>query len=207
MPCCYVLIHESCHKLTQPVPIDTMQPATQASPETDEAVDTPCSPKMDIVELFESEESALIRYAYSLVKRREVAEEMVQDGFLKLHQHWGELENPRAWVYKAVRNLCFNHIRKFKREVVDDKVVDINSGSSGLVVERMETIGNVRLLMADWPEQDRALVQLKYNEGKSYTEIAESTGLTVSNIGYKLHHLLKSLGEELKKLGVESSRG
>ena len=54
---------------------------------------------------------------------------------------------------------------------------------------------------------DQELVRLKYLEGKSYAEIAKQVGISVGNVGYKLHHLLAGMAEELKKLGVESSRG
>ena len=38
-------------------------------------------------------------------------------------------------------------------------------------------------------------------------EISQRTGLSVGNVGYKLHHLLKSLGESLRRMGIESAEG
>ena len=51
-----------------------------------------------IVAVFESEESGLLGYAIGLVGRRSVAEEIVQETFLRLHQVWSEVDNPRAWL-------------------------------------------------------------------------------------------------------------
>jgi len=168
-------------------------------------------PAGSIVALFEELESPLIRYAYGIVHRREVAEEIVQEAFLKLHKHWDEVENPQAWIYRAVRNLAFNHLRKFKKEEVHEevqqKVVDISEGAPENKLEHMEALGNVRLLMAELPEEEKKLVKLKYEEELSYSEIAEQVGIKVGNVGYKLHHILKKLGDSLKKLGVESSKG
>jgi RNA polymerase sigma-70 factor (ECF subfamily) len=45
-------------------------------------------------------------------------------------------------------------------------------------------------------------VQLKFNEGLSYKEMSERTGLTTSNVGYLLHHALKAIEVELTKSGV-----
>ena len=59
-------------------------------------------------ELFASEEGPLLSYALGLVGRRSVGEELVQDAFLRLHQVWREVENPRAWLYRSVRNLALN---------------------------------------------------------------------------------------------------
>ena len=69
----------------------------------------PASP--NLAALFEEEESGLLRYAWGLTGRRPVAEELVQEAFLRLHRSWGEVENPRAWLYRTVRNLALNHRR------------------------------------------------------------------------------------------------
>ena len=63
-------------------------------------------------EVFFAEESPLLRYAFGLLGRRELAEEVVQDAFLKLHQHWDEVEIPRAWLFRCVRNFSFNILAK-----------------------------------------------------------------------------------------------
>ena len=188
----------------------TIHPMEQPEPKRQQPESEPTGlkePKGSIVQLFEAQESQLIRYAYGLVHRREVAEEIVQDAFLKLHKHWGEVENPQAWIYRAVRNLAFNHLRKVKKEEVQAQVVDISEGAPENRVEHMEAIGNMRLLMAELPDEEKQLVRLKYEEDLSYSEIAEKVGIKVGNVGYKLHHILKKLGESLKKLGVESSKG
>ena len=50
--------------------------------------------KPSIEALFDAEESPLLRYAHGMVARREVAEEIVQDAFLKLYKHWKDIESP-----------------------------------------------------------------------------------------------------------------
>ncbi len=69
-----------------------------------------------LVAVFESEEGALLAFAVGLVRRRSVAEELVQDAFLRLHEVWGQVENPRGWLYRSVRNLALNHLRDHRRE-------------------------------------------------------------------------------------------
>ncbi|MEM9479723.1 MAG: sigma factor, partial [Verrucomicrobiota bacterium] len=62
-----------------------------------------------ILAIFEAEESPLLRFAFSLTGRRAIAEEVVQEVFLQLHRHWDNVENPRAWLYRSVRNRSYNH--------------------------------------------------------------------------------------------------
>lgn len=166
--------------------------------------------------VFEAEESPLLRFAYSIVRRRAVAEEMVQEAFMRLHRHWEEVEKPRPWIYRAVRNLCLTHLRDNARETNLDDDKNDESGAERCPAEtlkpdetlgRMEAVGTVKLLLAEMDETDRQLVQLKYVEGQSYAAIGKATGLSVSNVGYRLHHLLKGLAASLRQAGIAGSQG
>lgn len=165
--------------------------------------------KPSIESLFGAEETALLRYAYGMVARREVAEEIVQDAFLKLHKHWGDIQTPRAWLYRATRNLCLNHLRKHQRETLSDESDHAPSLKDHPDDElgRMEAIGTLRILIEELPPSDRALIQLKYHEELSYGNIGKQLKLGTGNVGYRLHHLLKNLSEALQKAGITSSRG
>lgn len=166
-------------------------------------------PSPALRDIFESEESGLLGYAYGLVGQRETAEDLFQEAFLKLHAHWQEVENPRAWLYRAVRNLAFNHIRDHRKEAPfdDQQELECQRPGPGHELGRMEAVGTLRMLMAELREDDRRLLGLKYHEGLKYDQISERTGLSVGNIGYKLHHVLKNLGEAMRRLGVESADG
>ncbi len=155
-------------------------------------------------EVFSDEESPLLRYAYGLLGRRELAEEVVQDAFLKLHEHWDEVEIPRAWLFRCVRNLAYNVIRKHKRESLEEEAGEREAARAGPDDElgRMEAVGMVQMLVAEMPERDRAMVRMKYFQGMKYQEIAEQLGMSVGNVGYRLHHLLKDLGDRLRKAGI-----
>ena len=155
--------------------------------------------------LFETEESPLLRYAFSLIGRRAIAEEVVQEVFLQLHTNWDNVQNPQAWLYRSVRNRAFNHHRDHKREVLVDGEQEYESEAATpeALLHRMEAAGFLRLLLAELEEADRQLVQLKYFEDLRYREISERTGLSIGNVGYRLHHILKQLAGKLRHLGID----
>ena len=66
----------------------------------------------------------------------------------------------------------------------------------------MEAIGQTRLSLDALDPRSRELVRLKFEEGLSYKEISQRANLTMSNVGYLLHHALKDLAAALKKAGV-----
>lgn len=157
--------------------------------------------------LFESEESNLLRFAFSLTGRRAVAEEIVQEVFLQLHAKWAEVHEPRAWLFRSVRNRSFHHLRKSRRETLSDDEASLDADGSELtpdeLISKMETVAELRKLVSQLPEKDRRLVQLKYFEDLKYRDISQRTGLTISNVGFRLHQVLKKLAAGLLPRGVE----
>jgi len=167
----------------------------------------PMEEKPTLLQVFEAEESPLLRFAYGLVSQRETAEDLVQEAFVKLHSHWEEVVNPRAWLFRAVRNLSLNHIRDHRRETSLDTEHEHASDTPNPEqnVGRLEAVGTLQLLISELDPQDRMLVTLKYHDNLKYDQISERTGLSVSNVGYKLHHALKNLAASLRRLGVETA--
>ena len=162
-----------------------------------------------LVALFESEESALLRFATGITGSRQSAEEIVQDAFLKLHSLWHEVGRPRPWLYRCVRNLALNRQRRQHREAPLDNQPE-HADEAPLPDEslaRLEACGMLRLSLAELDDLDQRILEMKYFEHKSYAEIAAATGLSVSHVGYKLHHLLKSLAARLQQAGIHNPAG
>jgi RNA polymerase sigma-70 factor (ECF subfamily) len=161
-----------------------------------------------IADLFVAEESALLYFAISIVRRRSVAEELVQEAFLRLNKDWGHVENPRAWLYRTVRNLALNHLRDAHPETpLDEDGALPDDTLQRDQLGRSEAVGTVRMLLAEMPEEDRDLVRFKYQDELKYQEISKRTGLSVGNVGFRLHHILKRLLDGLKRAGIEGSQG
>lgn len=189
--------------MTRPV---TLAPEEPAAPPARVALAPPAE-KGSLAALFETEESAVLGFAIGLVGRRSVAEELVQEAFLRLHQLWDQVENPRPWLYRSVRNLALNHLRDHARESPsDDTESPGNETPPDLALGRLEAVGMVRLLLAELPPEDQTLIHLKYHDDLKYQDISRRTGLSVSNVGYKLHHLLKGLADALRHAGIDGSQ-
>lgn len=167
-----------------------------------------CPDQGTLQSLFESEETPLLRYAFSLVRRRAVAEEIVQEVFLQLHVKWKDVESPRAWLYRSVRNKVFNYMRDNRRETVEMSAPEVEGLSNGSdtplgVLSKLEAVEVLHEMIDSLHEADRELVQLKFFDGLKYREISERTGLSVGNVGYRLHHILKELAGKLQPLGTD----
>src|SRR5687768_14358982 len=78
-----------------------------------------------IEELFAALESPLLSYALRLVGELSVAEDVVQDAFMKLHAQFEQVREPRRWLYRTVHNQALNHRRQ------TDKIVPLHPQGEG----------------------------------------------------------------------------
>ncbi|HEV2694805.1 MAG TPA: sigma-70 family RNA polymerase sigma factor [Verrucomicrobiae bacterium] len=168
-----------------------------------------------IEELFSALEPPLLAYALRYTGARAQAEDVVQEAFMKLHAQFEQVEKPRPWLYRTVHNLALNQRRAAGKTVSLEPPSDSENSSalaepvdSALPPDeqmlRVEGIGLVRISLAALDERSRELVRLKFTDDLSYKDIAKRTGLTVGNVGFILHHALKTIATELAKTGVVS---
>lgn len=166
-----------------------------------------------IEELFAALESPLLSYALRLAGDRGAAEDAIMEAFMKLHAQFDEVREPRRWLYRTVHNLALNHRRRSAKTVplqpagsdgaatAARETVDPEPIPDEMII-RSEGIGLVRLSLAALDERSREVVRLKFDEGLSYQEISQRTGLGSGNVGYILHHALKTMGAELARTGL-----
>ncbi len=165
-----------------------------------------------IEELFAALEAPLLAYGLRLAGERGLAEDIVQEAFMKLHSQFNDVRAPRRWLYRTVHNLALNQRRQSAKIISlhpsaeNENSSDLNLADAALLPDeqiiRMEGIGQVRLSLAALDDRSRELIRLKFTDELSYKDISTRTGLTVGNVGYLLHHALKTIGEELARTGA-----
>jgi RNA polymerase sigma factor (sigma-70 family) len=201
---------ESAKKYPAPVSYSLKSIAHQAMSErkSDDA-GVKAAPPDSIESLYTTLESCLLLYAQTLVNHdAETAQDIVQEAFMRLHADYAEVRQPQAWLYRTVHNLAMNHLRA-GRKIVPLATEETPGAEPAdtqplpdAYLERMEAIGQTRLCLEELNARSRELVRLKFEEGLSYKEISERTQLSISNVGYLLHHALRDLGDALKRAGV-----
>jgi RNA polymerase sigma-70 factor (ECF subfamily) len=163
-----------------------------------------------VKEWFKKLEKPLMIYAFQIVHDREEAQDLVQDAFLRFFKQEDEIVEPKAWLYKTLRNLSISFLRKNGRlqRTTDEDQLDfldsMNRPVESILVknlEKDEALNRVRHAISLLPKESAKIIQLKFDQQKSYIEISQITGLSVSNVGYKLHHIIKDLSQALKREG------
>ena len=163
-----------------------------------------------IEELFAALESPLLSYALRLAGDLSIAEDIVQEAFMKLHAQFDEVREPRRWLYRTAHNLALNHRRAAGKIIPLDAKTEHDSDPGDPhpppdeQIAHWEGIGLVRLSLESLDERSREVVRLKFAENLSYKEISARTGLKTGHVGYLLHQALKSMAGELAKNGIVS---
>lgn len=166
-----------------------------------------------VEEAFTALEVPMLGYARRLLGDIDMAEDVVQEAFMRLHRQFWEVQDPRRWLYRTVHNLSLNQRRGAGRTQTLQPVASGRPADPAHdpadpqplpdeQIIRLEQIGQVRLAIQLLDERSRGLLRLKFQEDLSYRQISERTGLGVGHVGYLLHHAVKKLAVELAKAGV-----
>ncbi len=147
-------------------------------------------------------EAELLRYAWRYLHSEALAADAVQHAFVKFSQYQKPIFNPRAWLFRAVRNYCLNILQQQKRrpeisffEVAEPRAAGHHSPDQVMI--NRENAAIIRRCMERLKPHQREAVVLKLEHGRSYREIARIMGLKVGNVGFILHQAMRSLRQEV----------
>lgn len=158
-------------------------------------------PPRELVESAQAEfEGPLTGYAAGLLAGDwERARDVVQDTFIKLHRQDPELISGRlkSWLYTVCRNRAIDVLRKENPMMTSAgeafEKLDAAEPTPSDAMERKERFEEVIRFLERLPENQREVIRLKFQGDLSYKEIAEVTGLSVSNVGFLIHTGIKRL--------------
>jgi RNA polymerase sigma factor (sigma-70 family) len=148
-------------------------------------------------------ESPLIGYAVTILNDLDRARDVVQDTFIRLCQQEPHKirESLKTWLFTVCRNRAFDVLRKEKRVQPLDEVkwkrvagTDLSPDEKAIRDERMAHVLNA---MDRLSTNQREVILLKFQQGLSYQEIVEITGLSSGNVGFLIHTGLKRLRDFL----------
>lgn len=148
--------------------------------------------------LYEKHHKELTRFARSIANDEKEAEDLLQETFLKALTYLQTVNNlpdyqQRAWLFKVLRNLRYDRIRKQQFEVPmneqDDSADDFDDYSALEIKELMQRL----------PEGLRDVVYKRYWLGMTSKQIAQPLGITDATVRYRLQTALKLLRNHINK--------
>jgi RNA polymerase sigma-70 factor (ECF subfamily) len=146
-------------------------------------------------EAFAAHHRVVYRYAYALTRDGGLAEDVVQEVFMRLNRHLDAAQREgrrevmlRAWLLRVTANVARNLLRTRSRAILRDEEYMMGSAQAAEITRpdeellRRIEIAEARRTLNKIKEPMRSCLLLKH-EGLSYREIATVLGVKESNIG------------------------
>ncbi len=144
----------------------------------------------------------------SRISNRSLAEDMVQETFLRGYRNLRTLEDPTkfgSWLYGIALRTCLDWLKSKKRTEVplsalgdswDGPYASSYAGESN--AEREEPREKVFGALTKIPEEYRDVVYLYYFDKRPYREIAETLGIAPATVNLRLSKARAMLRDLLK---------
>lgn len=138
------------------------------------------------------------RLAYSYVKNKDDAEDIVQNGAYRALRYSHTLAKPEfaeTWVYRIMLNECFRQLKRPK--FLSYEAVEGEGKTEAFAEEDSYADADLRKVLDALPEKDKAIIILKYYEDKTLEEIADILEENVNTVKSRLYRSMRKLRKTL----------
>jgi RNA polymerase sigma-70 factor (ECF subfamily) len=156
----------------------------------------------------------LLQFAFVLTRNKEVAEELVEDVFIKFWKNRKNAENIRnvkVYLYTATKNTCLNYLSSKAQENItqpfDAITIELaNPLSPDQILIYRETYTKIKTAIETLPPRCKMIFKLIREDGLKYKEVAEILNLSASTIEAQMTIAIRRIAfiiqEDLEKTPV-----
>lgn len=147
----------------------------------------------------------IYRYARSYLKNDALAEDIVQEVFLKLwnrRNDFKQINNMEAWSMTITKNLVYDKFRSQRSYSMDPRDMNQNEydhETPEKIMERTETRLDVRKMIESLPDKQKEVIILREIEGYSYQKIGEIMGIDQNLVKVTLFRARDNLRRKILK--------
>lgn len=158
--------------------------------------------KNDILPL----KNKLFRYSLKIVRDEDLAKDVVQECLIKVWEKRNDLnliQNLEAWCMQVTRNKALDKLRSKHVGRTDQFEVKFDTRKERdtpyVVTEREDLMTRIKSLIADLPDRQREVMQLRDIEGYTYKEIGDILEIDINLVKTNLFRARRKLKESLTK--------
>jgi RNA polymerase sigma-70 factor, ECF subfamily len=162
--------------------------------------------------LFERHRTLVYRFAYQMMPRRDDAEDIVQEAFVRAYQNLHKYRDEAkftTWLLRIVTNLCTDQARMSTRRTALEQqeatgglewmtIGDVDDPVANLEEDRRKIA--LRKALAALPVHHRTVIILRDLEEKEYPEIAKILGCTVGGAKLRVLRARRALRDRIAPL-------
>ncbi|MCO5297857.1 MAG: sigma-70 family RNA polymerase sigma factor [Fimbriimonadaceae bacterium] len=168
--------------------------------------------------LYERHRTLVYRFAYQMVPRRDDAEDIVQEAFVRAYQNLGRYRDEAkftTWLLRIVTNLCTDQARMHQRRGALEQQEAAGSLTWMTTIENEDPVHNleiddmrdaIRRALGALPAHHRSVIVLRDIEEREYPEIAQILGCTVGGAKLRVLRARRALKDRIAPLLAEDPR-
>jgi RNA polymerase sigma-70 factor (ECF subfamily) len=162
--------------------------------------------------LFERYRALVYRFAYQMVPRRDDAEDIVQEAFVRAYQNLDKYRDEAkftTWLLRIVTNLCTDQARMHnRRQALEQQEAKgalswMTEGEWDDPVQNLEADRRkeaLRRALSALPTHHRSVIVLRDIEEREYSDIAEILGCTVGGAKLRVLRARRALKDRIAPL-------
>ena len=147
----------------------------------------------------------LHKFAVSIIRNRELAEEIVSDVFIKIWQNrakLGTIENFKLYLYISTKNTALNYLsRHFRKKIVSLDEMALNIPAISYNPENLmitnEAVKKIEFAIQNLPLRCRLIFKLAKEDGLKYNDIAKLLDISVNTIDSQMAIALKKISSAI----------
>jgi RNA polymerase sigma-70 factor (family 1) len=154
--------------------------------------------------LFRSSYAALVRYAKSLIRDHDTAEEIVQELFFRLWQDKEKIKiesSLNGYLFRSVHNRCLHYIEHQKVVAKHSEEAffkpEENPESPAEILQHKELQERIAVIIERLPDRCGKIFYMNRFDGLKYSEIAEKLSISVKTVEADMGKALKEFRKEL----------
>ncbi|MCH2355555.1 MAG: sigma-70 family RNA polymerase sigma factor [Pseudomonadales bacterium] len=133
-------------------------------------------------------------FAYYSLRAKEDAEDVTQEVFIKLWQHWQKVDHGKlgAWLMRVARNAVIDHVRKQRPAQANlDHYADVDDqagrSDEASEIDRQIFKDQLQLAIKSLDDPFRSIVVMRDVQGLNYADIQASLSISESQVKVYLH--------------------
>ncbi len=154
--------------------------------------------------LYDVEARQMLGVALRIVRQRQLAEDVVQDAFIKVWEKAASFDpqrgSARGWLYSVVRHRALNEVRDIGPQITLDEAaleaIDLhNSQQAGNTMSTLAELGPLHDCLEQLDAPKRSSIVLAYVDGCTHAEIAQRLATPLGTVKAWIRRGLQSLRE------------
>lgn len=153
---------------------------------------------------------AVFFYIYRKVNKKELAEDLTADVFVKLAEHPEVLQDRdangvKAWLFTVSRNKVIDHFRKLGRNMqqveMEEEIFEIVTQDEPGYLESLAKDEEVQLMLAvveGLTSEEKEIITLRFHDDLQFAEIAETLGKSEGAVKMTLYRALEKVKAKME---------